>query len=234
MDTPKKHWITRYLDWVLEPWGIFWLVVCAGLVIATATGSVPFSWWETIGFVTGLLSVWLAAKEHIANWPIGLVNCTAFLVLFWQISLYGSAGTQVVYLVMTSYGWYMWLKGGVNQTELTISKLPLQLLLILTGLTALGSIAFWWLFTFTNNPSPLFDAVTTALSFAALYLLTIKVIENWWIWMAADVLFVLLYLTQGLYLTAILYVVFLGLCVQGYVGWHHLFYATHKLKREVA
>lgn len=68
----------------------------------------PLSYVELVGILTGLLSVWLAAKSHILTWPIGLVNVAAFFFLFYQVCLYSDMLLQVFFFVTTCYGWYYW------------------------------------------------------------------------------------------------------------------------------
>ena len=61
--------------------------------------------------------------------------------------------------------------------------------------------------------------MTTALSLTAQYMLSRKLLENWWVWMAADVIYIGLYCYKSLYLTGALFMVFFGMCIAGYAGW---------------
>jgi nicotinamide mononucleotide transporter len=70
-----------------------------------------------------------------------------------------------------------------------------------------------------NGSAPVLDALTTALSLVAQYLLNCKLIENWYLWMIADVIYIYLYVSRGLTLTAALYFVFLCMCVAGLLSW---------------
>lgn len=70
------------------------------------------SWTEILGFVTGALCVLLVARQHIANWPIGIANNTFFIVLFAQAGLYADAGLQIVFIALAAYGWWSWTHGG--------------------------------------------------------------------------------------------------------------------------
>ena len=69
---------------------------------------------------------------------------------------------------------------------------------------------------------PLPDATTTALSVMAQFLLTWKFIENWYLWIAADVIYIPLYFVKHLYFTSILYVIFLAICFEGLRHWRRV------------
>src|SRR5690348_1425550 len=72
------------------------------------------SWTEILGFATGALCVWLVARQHIANWPIGIANNIFFIVLFTrpETGLYADAGLQIVFIALAAYGWWSWTHGG--------------------------------------------------------------------------------------------------------------------------
>ncbi|HEY2860474.1 MAG TPA: nicotinamide riboside transporter PnuC [Terracidiphilus sp.] len=179
------------------------------------------TWIEILGFVTGAVSVAFAVRESAWNWPVGIANNVFFFVLFWKAKLYADALLQVVYVVISVYGWWNWLRGGDGHSKLPIAKTQLRagvFLLIITALST-GAMAFI-LRRFTDSQAPLGDGVTTALSLTAQYMLSRKLIENWWVWMAADVIYIFLYCYKSLYLAAILYAVFFAMCIAGYAGWH--------------
>lgn len=178
------------------------------------------NWTEILGFLTGAASVLLAVRENAWNWPVGIANNIFFLVLFWKAKLYADALLQIVYIVIAIFGWWNWVYGGVGHTELPISKTTVRtgilLALVTTAATAALAVA---LHRFTDSTVPLWDGVTTALSLTAQYMLSRKLLENWWVWMTADVLYIALYCYKSLYLTGILYLVFFAMCIAGYAGW---------------
>ncbi len=86
--------------------------------------------------------------------------------------------------------------------------------------TLLGAAAlFLFLKRFTDSTVPHWDGLTTALSLAATYGQTKKLLESWWLWILADLIYIPLYVSKGLPLTAVLYVIFLTLCVVGLRSW---------------
>ena len=180
----------------------------------------PVSVIELVGAVTGVWCVWLVARQDPGNWPIGIANNLAFLLLFATAGLYADAGLQVVYAVLALYGWWNWVFGGGHRGELPVRRTgPGEWIgLAIGGPIALG--ALWALLArATDSTVPWWDAVTTVLSLLATYGQTRKLYESWWFWIAADVAYIPLYGYKGLWVTAVVYVVFLALCVRGLVRW---------------
>lgn len=178
------------------------------------------SWTEILGFLTGAASVLLAVRESAWNWPVGIANNIFFLILFWNAKLYADATLQIVYIVISIFGWWNWVRGGTGHTELPISTTPTHSAMALAIVTAVvtGLLAIV-LRRFTDSVVPFWDAITTALSLTAQYMLSRKLLENWWVWMTADVIYIALYSYKSLYLTGVLYLIFFAMCVAGYSRW---------------
>ncbi|MFI1995816.1 nicotinamide riboside transporter PnuC [Actinoplanes sp. NPDC020271] len=185
----------------------------------TAFG-VATTWAEVLGFGTGLLNVGLLVRQHILNWPLGILNVLLLMVVFGAAGLYADMGLQVVYVILGCYGWWAWLHGGADRASLAVRATTGAewLALAAAGVLLTGGL---WLFLdrLTGSTVPLADALTTALSLLATYGQTRKLLENWWLRIAADVIYIPLYGYKGLWLTAILYVAFLTLCVLGLRAW---------------
>jgi nicotinamide mononucleotide transporter len=173
------------------------------LLIAAWMQWTTFSFIEAVGFVTGAACVFLVIKENIWNFPIGIVNNLFFLILFTQARLFGDAGLQIVYVGLGMQGWYQWLRGGKNHTELKMSKATPTLILLMILFVIVGTAGLIYVLGKVNGSAPLLDSFTTALSLAAQFLLNRKTLENWFFWMFADVIYVFLYVSRGLHLTAI-------------------------------
>ena len=191
----------------------------AAMVSATALGWWPVSWAETVGFVTGGVCVWLAVRQHPATWPVGLANNVVFLMLFWDSRLYADASLQVVYFALGVYGWWNWLRGGTGGSALRVARASRAEWYVLAAFVPLATLGLRVLLVAVNGAAPWGDAVTTALSLAAQYLMCRKRVENWYLWIAADVIYVPLYLDRDLPLTAALYAVFLLMCLVGLAQW---------------
>lgn len=182
---------------------------------------------EILGFVSGALCVWLVAVQNVWNWPIGIANNVTFLVLFWTTGLYADSALQLVYLALAVYGWWAWLRGGVAHTTLTVSRTTTSQWVMLGVAGVLGTAGLTVLLDrVTDSTVPLPDAVTTVLSLLATWGQARKKLESWWLWIAADVVYVPLYAYKELWLTAALYVGFLALCVLGLRNWLRDYTAT--------
>lgn len=176
--------------------------------------------WEILAVIFGIISVYLSTREHIWSWPTALVNVALYFIVFLEAKLYADMGLQVVYFALSLYGWYEWLYGGENRTELHVSRvtrsLGLKLLLIgLASAALLGTI----LARLTDASLPYLDSATTSTSLVAQWMMTRKILENWAVWVVVDVVYVGMFIFKKLYLTAGLYAVFLGLAVMGFIQW---------------
>jgi len=182
-------------------------------------GEKPLDMTETLGFVTGALCVYLVVKENVWNFPVGMVNVATFAVLFTQARLYGDAALQIIYIALGFQGWYLWLRGGENHTPLAVERASRRLLLGVGVFVVAGTTALMPDFRAVHDSAPFLDAFTTILSLGAQYLLNRKAIENWLLWMTADVVYIYLYFAKDFRLTALLYFVFLCMCVAGFRVW---------------
>ena len=187
---------------------------------AFTSWGVPTSWAELLGFITGAICVWLVARQNIWTWPIGLVNNAMFFVLFLTAKLYADASLQVVFGVLAIYGWYRWIRPTVDVSPIQIRRTTKSEWLVfgVCGVMGVGASTFW-LATSTDSPVPFWDSAILVLSLLATYGQANKLLESWWLWIAVDVISVPLYISRSLYLTAILYAVFLAICVFGLRTW---------------
>ena len=181
---------------------------------------------EVIAALFGAASVYLSARQRLASWPTAIVNVLLSAVVYYRARLYSDTGLQFVYFGLSVYGWYEWKYGGARRTELPVARTPRAQAPLLVALAAAGAVALGVLTTrYTdvlqhNRPwVPWTDATLTAASLVAQWMMTRKLVENWLVWIAVDVVYVPLLAYKGLYPFAALYAVFLGLAVKGYLDW---------------
>jgi nicotinamide mononucleotide transporter len=178
------------------------------------------SYYEIIGAAFGLVSVWLTVKENIWLWPTGLISVCVYIVVFFQAKLYANMGLQVVFIALQIYGWHEWLHGGKGRGRLEISRTGLKPgLLLAAAAFACAATMGYLLATRTDASLPYWDSAATALSLIAQWMLAKKLIENWIVWVAVDIITIGLCLYNNLFPTAALYVAFLALAVMGFVEW---------------
>jgi nicotinamide mononucleotide transporter len=195
------------------------LTVAVSLVAAAMALLKLATWLEAASFITGAVCVWLTVKQNIWNFPLGLVNVATFCVVFYRSRLFADAGLQVVYFVLGLVGWSLWLRGGENRTPLKVTRATAVELSLLIALAAGGTIGLWQALEPLGGSASFWDALTTSLSLASQWLLNRKRLESWVGWILVDVIYVPLYVSKDLYLTAILYAVFLLMAVMGLRAW---------------
>jgi nicotinamide mononucleotide transporter len=189
----------------------------------------PMSPVELIGTIFGMWCVWLAAKNKVLNWPIGLVNIIFFMVLFWQVQLYSDVLLQIYFFFITFYGWYLWTHPkegeGDGNNELRVTTYT-NYQRVYYGVFILGAVVF--LGTIMTNihvylPSifalpaafPYGDAFTTVLSVVAVVWLSKKKLEAWVLWISVDVVALVLYYFKDIKLVSIEYVIFAVIATLG-------------------
>ena len=175
---------------------------------------------EIVAVVFGLFAVWFTVRQNIWCWPMGLVQVSLYVIVFYQVKLYSDLILHVIYIGVQLFGWYHWLHGGRDHGKLAVSYLtPLRLggwlLVVAVGTALWGKL----MGSLTDAAVPYGDAFTTAASLVAMWLQVEKKVESWAFWIAVDVVAVGIYSYKGLYPTTGLYLVFLILSIVGWRQW---------------
>lgn len=175
---------------------------------------------ELFAALLGAISVYLSVRQNIWSWPTAIVNVVVYAFVFYQAKLYADMGLQVIYAALSVYGWYEWLYGGANRTELHVTRTAPRLGAVLTLIALAGSAALGvFLRGATDAALPFMDSFLSSTSLVAQWMMTKKKLENWLVWIGVDVLYVGMFVFKHLYITAGLYAVFLALAVRGYIDW---------------
>ncbi|MFI5231797.1 MAG: nicotinamide riboside transporter PnuC [Gemmatimonadales bacterium] len=192
--------------------------------ITTQLHEIDWLQWTAVG--TGVISVYLSVRQKIWSWPTALVNVALYFVVFRDEKLYADMGLQVIYFALSLYGWYEWLYGGENRTELKVSRANAAMGARLGAITVVGVAVLGTLFArYTDAALPYVDSATATVSLVAQWMMTRKVLENWAVWIAVDVVYVGMFIYKHLYPTAGLYAGFLVLAVMGHLQWLRSFRA---------
>jgi len=175
---------------------------------------------EGVAVVLALAYLLLAARESLWCWYCAFVSSALFTVIFWDVSLLMEVALNVFYVVMAVVGWWQWRSGGGTQQELRIVSLQwwqhLALLAVML-LLALGN--GWVMQMYTTAAWPFVDAFIAWGSVITTVLVVRKVLENWLYWIVLDGIALAVYLERGLYLTALLFALYLVIVVFGYFRW---------------
>ena len=180
---------------------------------------------EIIAVFFGFLSVWFSKNNNILVFPTGMINTSIFVYLLLKWSLLGDMIINAYYFIMSIYGWYFWLKG-TNNTVSPISKVSNKDIRIVVLLFISSSAFVSLVYTFFDKWETIvsyIDILTTAIFFAAMWLMAKRKVESWIFWIVGNIISVPLYLHKGLAFTSIQYFIFTVIAIAGYIKWKELY-----------
>ena len=180
---------------------------------------------EIIAVFFGFLSVWFSKNNNILVFPTGMINTSIFVYLLLKWSLLGDMIINAYYFIMSIYGWYFWLKG-TNNTVSPISKVSNTDIRIVVLLLISSSVFVSLVYTFFDKWETIvsyIDILTTAIFFAAMWLMAKRKVESWIFWIVGNIISIPLYLHKGLAFTSIQYFIFTVIAIAGYIKWKELY-----------
>ena len=191
-----------------------------------------FNWLDIVTTVLGLAYILLEYRASVWMWAVGFAMQALGIVLYYQKGLYADCGMEFYYLAMTVYGWWRWRahpsppQGRDVQlpvASVSIRHFPRRLVLPwLLIIAAIWALIYWLLVTFTNSNVPLADSFTTALSIVGIWALAHKYLEQWFIWIAVDVVTSGLYFYKDIPFKASLYALYVIIAIFGYIKWRKI------------
>ena len=176
------------------------------------------NWLELIAAVLGFVSVLLLVWRNVWAFPIGIVMVILYVFIFYQARFYSDMCLQFVYVAMQIQGWYEWTRSDHRQADKRIVVLSMnrRQWAWSAGIQVAGTLLLGFAMArLTNASLPYIDAFTTVMSLLAQWWMNKRYVENWWIWIVVDVIYLYQYSYKELYLTTALYAAFLGLAVYG-------------------
>ena len=180
-------------------------------------------WLDIVTTILGLAYILLEYKASLWMWLVGFLMQVLGIVLYYQKGLYADCGMEFYYLSMTVYGYWKWVHGSVTKQALPIRHFPSKLVLPWTLLIlGIWGIIDWLLVTFTNSNVPLADSFTTALSIVGIWALAHKYLEQWFIWIAVDVVTCGLYFYKDIPFKASLYGLYVIIAILGWFKWRQM------------
>ena len=184
-------------------------------------------WLDITTTVLGLAYILLEYKASIWMWAVGAVMQLLGIVLYYQKGLYADCGMEFYYMAMTVYGWWCWRSkhqtSDIKHHASPITHIPVQLALLWTAIFCVLWFAICWLLTnFTDSTVPVADAFTTALSLVGIWALAHKYLEQWFVWIAVDVVTCVLYFHKDIPFKASLYALYVVIAIFGYLRWRRM------------
>jgi nicotinamide mononucleotide transporter len=175
---------------------------------------------EIFANIFNLASVFFAKRNSFHTWWTGIIGTFLLGILFFEVKLYADVILQIFFILTGIWGWWNWLYGGREKTELPITRVSLPQL----GLFAVAAIFLtlghgFMLHTLTDASFPFIDSIILVCSIIAQFLLMKRKLESWYFWIVVDVIAVPLYAVKELYLTSAVYFIFLILATWGLLNW---------------
>jgi nicotinamide mononucleotide transporter len=206
--------------------------------VMVTIGDYPLSYIEFVGTVLYFSSVWLIARKNMLTWPVGIVSVLLYALLFYQIQLHSDAIEQVYYLGVSGYGWFVWKRSrderpregasrsgsGIHSSwsgpaQLAIwAGLTMVLALAMTAVVARLHLWLPRLFPIAAD-YPFLDALTTVMSFVAMFLMARRRTESWIYWIIVDVIGIGLYWVKDVRFISLQYVALLAMAIYGFFRW---------------
>lgn len=184
----------------------------------------PVTWLEVAAFVLAIAMVVCNIRVNPIGWPLAIASSLLYVALFWNSRLYGDASLQVFFAVVAGWGWWQWLRGRqADGSVLRVRSLgPRGRQALLLATFALWPALGWFLKRFTDTDVPWWDAFPTAASIAGQWLLGRKYVENWPTWVVVNTVSIGLFAYKGLWLTVLLYAIFVAMSFAGWRAWAQL------------
>lgn len=178
---------------------------------------------EIFANLFNLASVFFANRNSFHTWWTGIIGTILLGILFFEVKLYADVILQIFFILTGIWGWWNWLYGGKEKSELPISRVNLNQLLLFAVLAIVLTIAHgFMLHTLTDASFPFIDSIILVCSIIAQFLLMKRKLESWYFWILVDVIAVPLYAAKELYLTSAVYFIFLILAIWGLLHWQKI------------
>jgi nicotinamide mononucleotide transporter len=176
---------------------------------------------EIAAVVTSVLGIWLSTRRKLSSWPVILVSCVLYALVFRREKLYSDMLLQFVYIAFAIYGWWHWWRGVKEEGIVRVERLSGRGLAVGVVVGAAGSFLLgFWMARYTDAALPHIDAALTSFSLVAQWWSTRKHIANWWLWIVVDALEIGVFLYKRLYLTSVLFAFLIFLAVLGLRAWN--------------
>lgn len=175
---------------------------------------------EITAVVFAIIYLLLAVKQDVRCWYAAIFSSFLYFFIMMSANLYMEAYLQIFYIFMAIYGWFQWNKISEDKSKFIVRTWSIkQHLIVISSVISLAYISGSLLNIYTEAALPFIDALTTWGAIIATYMVAKKLLENWIYWFVIDSISVLLFMSRGLYLTSVLFFVYLIIIYFGYKSW---------------
>ena len=201
-------------------------VISASVICIIAGLIMKSSFLEIVASVMGVLNVWLLARQKVINFLFGGIAVACFAYIYFQTGFFALAILSIIQLCFNIYGWYFWVKNKGEEDVAPTTKLSVKAMVTWTAII-LAATAIWSFLQikYTGATNPYLDALIAVMGLVAQYLLSKKILDNWYIWIAMNTMLLVVCATSGLYVMFILNLINLFISIDGLREWKEDFKA---------
>ena len=186
-------------------------------------------WMQIFTLVTGVIYIILEIRQKNFMWAVGIATSIAAMWVFFRQGLYASFGLNTYYLITSFIGLWQWRRdrirlvsnGPAEQADdvIHLNRLTPAVIILSAVVAVAGTVSLAWLMELVENPMSYLDATVTVMSAIATWWLVKSYIQQWWLWIAADLLSTILCATQGMWWMTVLYAAYTLSAIIGYNHW---------------
>ena len=190
------------------------------LLEALSGAAAAMSVAEVVAVGLAIAYLLLAIRQSLWCWPAAICSAAIYIVLMFNAGLYMESALQFFYIGMAVYGWVHWAYGGDGNVKLPITDWPLAFNVPPLALMAVLTLTSGGLLDrYSDAAYPYADSFTTWAAMITTWMVARKVLQNWHYWFVIDAVSVYLFWQRELYLTALLFLLYLVLIIVGYRAW---------------
>ena len=183
---------------------------------------------EIIAVICAILYLLLAAKEDVKCWYAVIISSSLYFYIMYDAGLIMEAYLQIFYIVMALYGWFKWTKSiQINSNNRIRTWSNMKHFITITSVVILAVITGFILKKYTNAALPFLDAFTSWGAIITTYMVAQKILENWIYWFVIDSISIYIFLSRELYLTSLLFFIYLIIICFGYASWRKKYFDTY-------
>lgn len=173
---------------------------------------------EVTAAIFGLIYVLLAARQNFFCWMAGIANVLIFAWIFFNNKIYANMSLQIIYLIISIYGLYVWMSKKPN-VKVKISKMDNSYRLLMVVFISILTAISYLILSNTNSTTLFVDSFTAAAGLIATWMQARKYIENWLIFIPTDIILTIMFYTQELYVTSALFAIYTLIAIGAYFNW---------------